>query len=75
MQAYEFETTPRADGSLPVPDAVGRRLARGQPIRVIVMVQDEAADWRQATEREFLAGYAEADSIYDDATLPGLKRL
>ena len=26
---------------------------------------DDDADWRQATARNFLAGYAESDSIYD----------
>ena len=26
---------------------------------------DDDADWRQATARNFLAGYADSDSIYD----------
>lgn len=69
MQAFEFETIPSPDGSLPVPAAVVRRLHDGQPVRVIVMLEDESADWAEPTAREFLRGYASEDAIYDDLDL------
>ena len=70
MQTFEFETTPSPDGSLPVPAAVRQQLHGGQTVRVIVMVDEEATDWAQATAREFLQGYASDDALYDDVEFP-----
>ncbi len=32
----------------------------------MVFIEDEEVDWEGLTNREFLKGYSEKDSIYDD---------
>jgi hypothetical protein len=35
-------------------------------IRVMLFVEDEEVDWEVLTNREFLKGYSDKDSIYDN---------
>jgi hypothetical protein len=70
MRAYEFPLKVTAEGSLEIPHALQSVLPRSRSGRVLVLVEEaldveDEALWRQLTQEEFLAGYSEADSIYD----------
>ena len=66
MQAYEFIVTLTPDGKVEIPRAVSEKLPVGRPLRLIVLVADEdESAWQRLTTKQFLTGYAEADSIYD----------
>ena len=54
---------------LKVPDDVIDQLGDVAEVRVVVAVpeDDEDADWQRLTTEQFFRGYADSDSIYDDA--------
>lgn len=70
MKAYEFPAKITAGGQLDIPAGFSDQLPRGQEIRVLLLVpetdtdQDQSA-WARLTAEQFLAGYSEADSVYD----------
>jgi hypothetical protein len=68
MLAHEFETQLNADHTLAVPEEIAARIPQGQPVRVIVLVDDtsEDEDWRRLTSEQFFKGYAEGDAIYGE---------
>ena len=69
MQAYEFTATLTLDGKVEIPRTVSEKLPVGRSLRLIVLVADEEeVAWQTLTTARFLAGYADADSIYDIAT-------
>jgi hypothetical protein len=70
MEAYEFQAQVTPDGRLAVPEAFAPKLLQQPVVRVIVllgeppgMYQDRA--WSRLTAEQFLAGYSDADAIYD----------
>jgi len=70
MRAYEFPIKVTPEGGLEIPDALRKVLPANQVVRVIILMaeptdQDEQASWARVTAEEFLAGYNEADAIYD----------
>lgn len=70
MKAYEFPVQVSPDGTLEIPAPVSELLPRGQVVRVILLVRepedaDEQKDWAYLTAKEFFAGYADSDAIYD----------
>ena len=70
MKAYEFAGEVMADGQLKLPESALAQLAGHHAVRVIVLVQDspegeEEAEWRAMAAEQFLAGYSEADAVYD----------
>ena len=68
MKAYEFPTKINQDGSIEVPDGLKSVLPADRNVRVILLVDettDEQTAWNEFTAEQFLAGYAEADAIYD----------
>jgi len=70
MKAYEFPITITEEGKVDVPSAIAEILPRGRTIRAIFLVDetseaDESEDWARLTSEQFLAGYSEADEIYD----------
>ncbi len=68
MKAYEFPTKINRDGSIELPEGLKWVLPADQNVRVILLVDettDEQTEWDQLTAEQFLAGYAEADAIYD----------
>lgn len=70
MKAYEFAGEVLPDGQLKLPDSARAQLAGRHAVRVIVLVEDssedeEDAEWRAMAAEQFLAGYSEADAIYD----------
>lgn len=76
MKAYEFPVQVSDEGTLEIPAPVSELLPRGQVVRVILLVQEpedfyEQSQWSYLTTREFFAGYAESDSIYDEVEQDG----
>ena len=69
MKAYEFPAKVTSEGKLELPESMLAVLPRDQIVRVIVLIpeaaDDEQAAWAKLTAEQFLAGYSEADSIYD----------
>jgi hypothetical protein len=71
MKAYEFPTTVTSDGKLAVPSELIDQLPSDREVRVIVLVTEPEAwlanaDWSRLTAEQFLAGYDDADAIYDN---------
>jgi len=45
---------------------VAAQIPKQKTVRVVVLLQDnEEADWKQLAAGQFLAGYSEADAVYD----------
>ena len=67
MKAVTFESELRTDHTLIVPEGVIERIPRGQTLRVLVLVPENAEDraWEQLAAADFGMGYAESDAIYD----------
>lgn len=70
MKAYEFPAKVTPEDKLDIPPVFTEMLPRGQVIRVIILISeptdaDEQAAWSRLTAEQFLAGYSEADAIYD----------
>lgn len=70
MKAYEFPAKVTSEGNLDIPSGLTEMLPRDQVVRVIILVSDpadthEQAAWSRLTAEQFLAGYSEADAIYD----------
>ena len=72
MKALEFKGQVSADGKVTLPDEIRRMVSPGTAVRVLILIPEEAqeeAAWQRLTVEEFLAGYEEADAVYDE--LPG----
>ncbi len=73
MRAYEFPAKVTQEGQLEIPDPIRERLQVEHAVRVIVLVYEpddevsEQANWERLTAEQFLAGYSDADAIYDQA--------
>jgi bifunctional DNA-binding transcriptional regulator/antitoxin component of YhaV-PrlF toxin-antitoxin module len=70
MKAYEFPAKVTQDGQLEIPQPIRKRLQAQQTVRIIVLVHEpdevsEQGDWERLTAEQFLAGYSDAASIYD----------
>lgn len=70
MKAYEFPIKVTSEGKLELPDALLKLLPNNQVVRVIILVSEptdveEQEAWSRLTAGQILAGYSEADSIYD----------
>ncbi|RKY65337.1 MAG: hypothetical protein DRP99_00300 [Candidatus Latescibacterota bacterium] len=69
MKAYEIPVKVSAEGKLELPKSLSALLPREQVVRVIILVpeptDEEESLWSRLTAEQFLAGYSEADSIYD----------
>lgn len=71
MKAYEFPIRVTSEGTLEIPAGVSELLPRNETVRVIFLVREpediyEQKAWNELTAKEFFAGYAESDSIYDE---------
>ncbi len=70
MQVYEVPIDITPEGRLELPEALLERMNRGHVVRLIALLdesedQEYDNDWARITAEQFLAGYGEADSIYD----------
>ena len=73
MKAYEFPATVTQEGKLELPkeSSLTRSVPHGHDVRVIILVSESTVDeeqkaWSNLTAEQFLAGYSDADSIYDE---------
>jgi len=66
MKAYEYYGEVLPDGHLSLPADVREKLTGDSRVRVVLLLEDEDADWREFTMSQFLKDYAEKDSVYDD---------
>lgn len=74
MKAHEFPIQVSAEGTLELPPSLSELLPRGEVVRVIFLVREpddlyEQKEWAHLTAKEFLAGYADSDAIYDQSAL------
>ncbi len=70
MRAYEIPAQVTSEGKIELPESLLKHLPREQPVRIIILVnepidQSEDDAWNILAAEQFLAGYSEADSIYD----------
>ncbi len=71
MKAIEFQTRIRPDGKIDVPDTFFKKLQHAQMVRVIVLISEprdnglEEQAWTHMTAEQFLSGYGNSDSVYD----------
>ncbi len=70
MKAYEVPARVSEEGRLELPDEIVAQHPRRRALRLIVLApepeDDEDGDaWARLTAEQFLAGYSEADAIYD----------
>jgi hypothetical protein len=66
MKAYEYYAEMLPDGHLSIPENLKEKIREDSKIRVMVFIEDEEVDWEALTNKEFLRGYSDKDSIYDD---------
>lgn len=67
MKAFEFQTTLTSEPVLTIPPELRNELKDGVLVRVILLLPEttENAAWARLTTEQFLQGYVERDSIYD----------
>ncbi len=68
MKALEFLGQIDANNAIEVPAEIAAQIQQGEALRVIVLIPETTMeqDWSRLTRDQFLAGYSEGDSIYDD---------
>ncbi len=68
MKAFEFETNLTLNRTVELPAELKAQIAPGSSVRVILLLPEvnEESDWKRLTAEQFLKGYAESDSIYDN---------
>ena len=66
MKAYEYYAEVLSDGHLSIPDDLKDKLKPDSKIRVMILLDDEDAAWNSFTMTQFLKGYSEKDTIYDN---------
>ena len=69
MQVYEVPIEITSEGKLELPEILLERMKRGQNVRLIAFLDEfegeDDNEWANLTAEQFLAGYGDADSIYD----------
>jgi hypothetical protein len=70
MRAYELPVKIGPEGQIDLPKSITRLLPPGKTARVLILVPDpsdveEQNAWYQLAGEQFVAGYAEADAVYD----------
>ncbi|OGL39090.1 MAG: hypothetical protein A2042_05955 [Candidatus Schekmanbacteria bacterium GWA2_38_11] len=65
MKAYEYLAEILPDGHLSIPEDLKGKLSGESKIRVMLLLEDEEAAWRNFAVSEFMSGYDAKDAIYD----------
>ncbi len=67
MKALEFLTR-IADNNIEIPENIRLQLDNEEKqVRVILLIEEsEEKDWKKVSTQQFLNGYDESDSIYDN---------
>ncbi|MEN6467729.1 MAG: hypothetical protein ABFD45_02090 [Smithella sp.] len=66
MKAYEYLAEVLPDGHLSMPENIKKVLKPDSRLRVILMLEDEEAQWNKMATNQFLKGYADKDAAYDN---------
>ena len=66
MKAYEYYGEILPDGHLSLPEDLKDKLKADSKIRVILLLDEDEKAWDQLTMSQFLKGYSEKDTIYDN---------
>ena len=66
MKALEYYAEMLPDGHLSVPEKIKDILTGESKIRVMLLLEDDEATWRNFTVAEFMSGYSEKDAMYDN---------
>lgn len=71
MTTLDFEASLDSQGRVKIPDDVAAQLKAVPSFRVIVLVPDDDEDeddeaWRRLGIEQFVKGFDDGDSIYDD---------
>jgi hypothetical protein len=66
MQAYEFQVETSEKGEVIFPQQFQQVLKERKKARVILLVDDEEANWNRLTSEAFFSGYSEKDAAYDN---------
>ena len=62
----EFDSHPNEDGTLPIPPGIAAQLKGVEFVRVFVVLPEGGdEDWAALTREQFLQGYADSDTVYD----------
>lgn len=67
MKALEFSTK-IADNNIEIPENILHQLDNsGKQVRVILLIEEsDDKDWKDVSAQQFLNGYNDSDSIYDN---------
>ncbi|MEW6587393.1 MAG: hypothetical protein AB1442_17515 [Nitrospirota bacterium] len=65
MKAYEYYAAILPGGHLSIPEDLKGKLTGEAEIRVMLLLEDENAQWSNFTVSEFMKGYSDKDAIYD----------
>ena len=66
MKAYEYYAEVLPDGHLSIPEDLREKVKADSKVRVVLLLEDEDAAWDKLTISQFMKGYSEKDSIYDN---------
>ena len=66
MKTYEYEGKVLSDGHLSIPEDLKGKIKSDSKIKVMLLVDDEEAAWDKLSMSQFLKGYSEKDTIYDN---------
>jgi len=66
MKAYEYYAEVLPDGHLSIPENLRKKVKADSRARVMLLLEDDDVEWDELTISQFVKGYSEKDSIYDD---------
>jgi hypothetical protein len=66
MKAYEYYGEILPDGHLSLPEDLKGKLKADSKIRVMLLLDEDEKEWNQLTMSQFLKGYSEKDTLYDN---------
>lgn len=66
MITYEYHAKLLKDGHLSIPPDIKSKLRPDSEFRVLILLEEEAAEWNKLTASEFVEGYSAKDRIYDN---------
>ena len=64
-KAYEYYAEIMPDGHLSLPEDLRDKIKGDTKVRVMVLLEEDEAAWKDLTVSQFLKGYSEKDAIYD----------
>jgi hypothetical protein len=67
MKAYEYYGEILPDGHLSVPEDLKDKLKADSKIRVMLLLDEDEKEWDQLSMSQFLKGYSEKDTIYEES--------